>query len=101
MTDQEAQNLFRRFATPVFRAANIPKRKIAAHQLAEILWMALVTGPEIEELVFKKIGEIIGVDVQLIKDRYYQEMKPAITEEEVQTLKARYKVQKINNPQCP
>ncbi len=96
LTDLEAQNLFRRFAAPIFRAANSPARKEGAQGLAQMLWMALITGPEVEEIVFQELAKV-GIDaegIQVIRDRYYREMKPAITEKELQALKVRYEVKK-------
>lgn len=55
MTDQEAQNPLRKFAAPLFRlfhTANTSIWKKGVYLLVELLWTALVTGPEIEELVF-------------------------------------------------
>ena len=62
-----------------------------------MLWLALVTGPEIEETVFQSLEEVTGIsaeEIQIIKERYYNEMKPSITKEELRALKARYKVRK-------
>jgi hypothetical protein len=97
LTDREAQELFARFAAPVFRAAKSPSQRKGAQRLAEALWLALVTGPEIEEAVFQSLEGVGGLeaeDLAIIKERYYAEMKPSITEEELQALKARYKVRK-------
>ncbi len=96
LTDLEAQNLFRRFAAPIFRAANSPARKEGAHGLAQMLWLALITGSEIEEIVFQELAKV-GIDaegIEVIRNRYYREMKPAITEKELQALKIRYEVKK-------
>ena len=65
--------------------------------MAQILWLALVTGPEIEEAVFQSLEEAGGLgseDIAIIKERYYGEMKPSITQEELRALKERYKVRK-------
>lgn len=97
LTDREAQELFARFAAPVFRAAKSPSQRKGAQRLAQALWLALVTGPEVEEAVFQGLEEVGGLeaeDLLIIKERYYSEMKPSITEEELQALKARYKVKK-------
>lgn len=97
LTDREARDLFAKFAAPVFRAAKSPDQKKGAQRLARMLWLALVTGPDIEAAVFGSLEEVGGIgaeDVQIIKDHYYNEMKPSITEEEVKALKARYKVRK-------
>jgi len=97
LTDREAQELFAKFAAPVFRAAKSPPQRKGAQRLAQALWLSLVTGPEIEEAVFQSLKEVYGLaaeDLAIIKERYYREMKPSITEEELQALKARYKVKK-------
>lgn len=97
LTDQEAQELFARFAAPVFRAAKSPSQRKGAQRLAQVLWLALVTGPEIEDAVFQSLKEVDGLeaeDLALIKERYCSEMKPSITEEELWALKERYKVKK-------
>jgi hypothetical protein len=96
LTTQEAQDLFQKFSAPLFRAANSYTRKEAAHELAKSLWIALITGPEVEDNVFQTLKEtgISFEGIQVIKDRYYIEMKPIITMEELQSLKARYNVKK-------
>jgi len=97
LTDREAQELFARFAAPVFRAAKSPSQRKGAQRLAQTLWLALVTGPEIEEAVFQSLEEVGGLeseDIAIIKERYYSEMKPSITQEELLALKERYKVRK-------
>jgi hypothetical protein len=97
LTDREAQGLFTRFAAPIFRAAKSPSQRKGAERLAQALWLALVTGPEIEEAVFQSLEEAGGLgseDIAIIKERYYSEMKPSITQEELRALKERYKVRK-------
>jgi len=97
LTDQEVQNLFKKFAVPLFRVANSPTRKETAYELAQMLWLALITGPEIEEIVFQaieRIGKVDSENIRLIRDRYYREMKSAIIEEDLRALRAHYKVKK-------
>jgi hypothetical protein len=97
MTDQKAQELFARFAAPVFRAAKTPSQRKGAQRLVQMLWLALVTGPEIEEAVFQSlagVGQLNPEGIAIVKERYYSEMKPSITEAELQALKERYKVRK-------
>lgn len=96
LTDREAQGLFAKFAAPMFRAAKSPSQRVGAQRLAEMLWLALVTGKDTEIFIWeelKKFG-IQTEDIQLVKDRYYNEMKPSITPEELQALKTRYKVKR-------
>jgi hypothetical protein len=97
VTDREAQELFARFAAPVSRAAKSPSQRKGAQRLAQTLWLALVTGPEIEDAVFQSLeetGSLGSEDIAIIKERYYSEMKPSITQEELRALKERYKVRK-------
>lgn len=97
LPDQKAQELFVRFAAPVFRAAKTPSQRKGAQRLAQMLWLALVTGPEIEEAVFQSLAGTLQLnpeDLAIIKERYYSEMKPRITEADLQALKERYKVSK-------
>jgi hypothetical protein len=97
LTDAEAQYLFAKFAAPLFRAAKSPSQRTGAQRLAQWLWLALVTGADIEAFVFQeleKVGKLEAEDIQIIKDRYYNEMKPSITQAELQALKARYQVKR-------
>jgi len=96
LTDREAQGLFAKFAAPVFRAAKSPSQRVGAHRLAEMLWLALVTGKDTEAFIWKELKKfgIGSQDIQIVKDRYYNEMRPSIKPAEVQALKARYKVKR-------
>jgi|GEM_PF-2829941 len=96
LADREARDLFNRFAAPVFRAAKSRQQRSGAQRLTEMLWLALLTGPDIEATVWEAL-EKTGLDVedvQAAKDRYYNEMKPSITPAELRALKACYKVKK-------
>jgi len=53
LTDQEAHKLFAKFAAPVFRAAKTPSQQKGAQRLAQTLWQAFLTGPEIETSVLR------------------------------------------------
>ncbi len=97
LTNAEAQYLFAKFAAPLFRAAKSPSQRTGAQRLARWLWLALLTGADIEALVFhelEKVARLRAEDIQIVKDRYYKEMKPSITQAELQALKARYKVKR-------
>ena len=97
LTDQDAHKLFAKFAAPIFRVAKTPSQQKGAQVLAKALWLALVTGPEIETSAFENLEKIMKVeaeDLAIIKERYYREMKPSITIEELSLLKAYYKVKK-------
>jgi hypothetical protein len=97
LTNQQIQELFDRFAAPLFQAAGSPRQKEAAEQVAQVLWQALVTEPDHEELFFQTLHKAVGVsdqDLEIIKDRYYWEMKPKITEDELRALKEHYRVRR-------
>ena len=97
LTDQEAHKLFAKFAAPIFRAAKTPSQQKGAQRLAQTLWQAFLTGPEIETSVFENLEKYFSLkteDLAIIKKRYYLEMKPSITGEELSHLKAHYKVRK-------
>lgn len=97
LADRDAQKLFVRFAAPLFRAVKTLSQQKGAQRLAQTLWIALITGPEIEAATFESLEKIGGLDAEdlaVIKERYYREMKPSISNEELLLLKARYKVRK-------
>ena len=95
LTEQDAHKLFAKFAAPLFRVAKTPAQQESAQQLTQILWMAFITGSEIETATFEVIKKIPGVETEglaAIEQRYYQEMKPSITNHELSLLKAYFKV---------
>ena len=93
LTDQDEQRLLSRFAAPLFRSVRTADQTVGAERLLRTLWIALVTGPDMEAWVFQKLEEVGGLggeDLQAVKERYYNEMKPCLAEEELQALQARY-----------
>ena len=97
LTDQETQKLFAKFAAPVLRAAKTPSQQKGAQRLAQTLWQAFLTGPEIETSTFENLKKYFSLkteDLAIIKERYYLEMKPSITSEELSHLKAHYRIRK-------
>jgi hypothetical protein len=95
LTEQDAHKLFAKFAAPLFRVAKTPVQQESAQQLTQILWMAFITGSEIETATFEVIKKTPGVGTEglaLIEQRYCQEMKPSITNDELSLLKAYFKV---------
>ena len=64
LTQQEAQKLFAKFAAPVFRAAKTPSQQKGAQRLAQALWLALVTGPEIEAATFEELEKAPGMKIE-------------------------------------
>src|SRR5450631_323571 len=74
LTDQEAHKLFAKFAAPIFRAAKTPSQQKGAQRLAQTLWQAFLTGPEIETSVFENLEKYFSLkteDMVIIKERYY------------------------------
>ena len=97
LTDQDVHELFARFSAPIFRSAKMPFQQKGAQRLAQTLWEAFLTGHEIETSAFEKLEKFFSLkaeDLTIIKERYYLEMKPSITSEELSYLKAHYKVRK-------
>ena len=80
LTDQEAHKLFAKFAAPVLRAAKTPPQQKG-----------------IETTMFEDMKKLLNIqteDLAVIKDRYYSEMKPSITSEELSLLRVYFKVRK-------
>ena len=61
LTDQEAHKLFAKFAAPVFRAAKTPPQQKGAQRLAQTLWQAFLTGPEIETSAFENLEKFFSL----------------------------------------
>jgi hypothetical protein len=97
MTQEEAQALFRKFAAPLTPYVTSGKRQASAESLARCLWLALVTGPEIEEAVWKGLKDTAKLDDDLIeamKQCYEERMKPVVSAEQLAALRQRYKVKR-------
>ena len=65
--------------------------------MARTLWMALIAGPEMEEetwKAFQKHAALEAESLQSIKDLYFQQMKPVVTEEQLAALRERYRLQR-------
>jgi len=97
--DQAAvQALFRKFAAPLAGyAATSVQRKEGAGFMARTLWTALIAGPEMEEetwKVLKTTGKLDDDSLQAIKDVYFQQMKPVVSEEQLAGLRERYRLRK-------
>jgi len=94
----EVQALFRKFAAPLAGyAATSAARKDLAEMLARNLWMAMIAGPELEEetwQVFKKHAKLDDDSLQPIKELYFDEMKPVVSEEQRAALRVRYRLRR-------
>jgi len=91
MNQAEIQTLLRKFAAPLAGyAATSPARKEGAEFLARNLWMAMIAGPEMEVetwKVFKTTGQLDDDSLQAIKDVYFEQMKPVVSEEQLGALR--------------
>ena len=95
MLEHEAQALFDKFSAPIFRAVKSPTQRKGAESLVRSLWRAFLTDAEIEAYTFSKLETMIGKEeVKVIQVRYYMEMKPSITREELRLLREFYGVEK-------
>jgi hypothetical protein len=98
MDQSEVQTLFRQFAAPLAGyAATSLERKELAEMLARNLWMAMIAGPEMEAetwAIFKTNGKLDDDSLQMIQQLYFEQMKPAVTEEQVAHLRQRYHLRK-------
>jgi hypothetical protein len=94
MDQVEAQALFRKFAAPLAGyAATSAQRKEGAEFMARTLWAALLAGPAMEEAtwnVFKTTARLDDHSLQTIKDLYFQQMKPVVTQGQLAELRQRY-----------
>jgi hypothetical protein len=95
MTDKEVHDLLQEFAAPLSPYVTSPDRETSAKALVETLWLAMVTGPEIEEETWEILKTKGGLDDDLldaIRTCYYEKMKPVVSAEQLAALRERYKV---------
>src|SRR5713101_6990001 len=98
MDQAEVQALFRRFTAPLAGyAATSSARKELAEMLARNLWTAMIAGPEMEEetwKVLKTTGKLNDDSLQVIQQLYFDQMKPAVSDEELADLRQRYQLRR-------
>ena len=95
MTDKEVHDLLQAFAAPLSPYVTSPDRETSAKALVETLWLAMITGPEIEEETWKILKTRGNLDDDLldsIQTCYYEKMKPVVSAEQRTVLRERYKV---------
>ena len=94
MDQSEIQDRFRRFAAPLASyAATSEERRELAEMLVRHLWMAMIAGPRMEEETWQVListGNLAPESLQGTKEVYFQQMKPAVNEEELAVLRKRY-----------
>lgn len=97
MTDKDVHDLLQAFAAPLSPYVTSPARETSAKALVEILWLATITGPEIEEETWKILKTKGNLDDDLldsIRTCYYEKMKPVVGAEQLVALRERYKVRR-------
>jgi hypothetical protein len=98
MDHAEAQTLFRNFAAPLAGyAATSAARKELAEMLGRNLWTAMIAGPEMEEETWKVFKKQVNLDddsLQPIKELYFEQMKPVVTDEQLADLRQRYRLRR-------
>ena len=95
MTDKEVRDLLQEFAAPLSLYVTSPDRKTSAKALVKSLWLAMITGPEIEEETWEILRTRGNLDDELldsIQTCYYEKMKPVVGAEQLAALRERYKV---------
>ena len=92
------QTLLRQFSAPLATyAATSPERKEVAEMLVRSLWAAMIAGPEMEAETwksFRAIGKIDDEALQVIQELYFDQMKPAVNEEQLADLRMRYQLRR-------
>jgi len=97
MTDEEVRDLLQEFAAPLSPYVTSPDRKTSAEALVKSLWLAMITGPEMEEETWKILRTRGNLDDDLldsIQTCYYEKMKPIVGAEQLAALRERYKVRR-------
>jgi len=98
MEQTEVQALFWKFAAPLADYAAISaKRREGAEFMARTLWTAMIAGPEMEEemwKILKTTGHLGDDSLQVIKDLYFEQMKPVVSEDQLTGLRERYRVRR-------
>ncbi len=102
MKQAEVQALFAKFAAPLAGyAATSALRREGADFLVRSLWTAMIAGPEMEEetwKVFRQHSDLDDDSLHSIKDVYFQEMRPAVTEQQLAALRVRYPLRRKQPP---
>jgi hypothetical protein len=96
MDQAEVQALYLRFAAVLAEyGATAPDRKELATMLARSLWLAMIAGPEMEEetgKVLKNRAKLDDESVQIIKQMYFEQMRPVVSEDQLTALRRRYPI---------
>jgi len=99
--DQAEQALFERFMAPLTPYVALGGRQEAVEKLARNLWIAMLSGPKVEEAFWETMRKTAGLDAdlfELIQRCYFEEMKPVVGEEQLAALRKRYGIQSEDDP---
>jgi len=95
MSQAEVQVLFRQFGAPLAQyASTSPDRQELADMLVTNLWTAMIADPQMEEetwSVLKTQAHLSDEQLEPIREVYYQQMRPTVSEEQLAALRLRYK----------
>lgn len=93
MNESEVQALFLRFAQPMAPLRDAGANQQTLNSLARSLWAAMIGGDAAEQSLWNALREDAAVDeavIGVVQLCYQQEMKPAVSEQELTALRARY-----------
>jgi hypothetical protein len=80
---------------PARPVCNVGRPERSCGEPGQKPWLALVTGPEIEETVWKGLRDTARPDddlIEALKPCYEEKMKPVVSGEQLAALRQRYKV---------
>ncbi len=93
--DQADQALFQGFMAPLTPYVALGGRQEAVEKLARNLWIAMLSGPEVEEAFWETMRKTVSLDTDLmesIQRCYFEEMKPVGSQKQLVALRIRYGV---------
>ena len=95
ISEAEVQALFRQFGSPLSQyASTSPDRQELVDMLVTNLWTAMIADPQMEEetwSVLKTQAHLSDEHLEPIREIFYQQMKPTVSEEQLAALRLWYK----------
>ena len=102
MDDAEIQRLYRKFGSPLDSYATSPVRKEFVEYLVQLLWRTMIVGHGAEreaERSMREVGHMEDGVIEAIREVYYDQMCPLISEHELAALREHYNV--VSEPKLP
>jgi len=93
MDQTDIQSLFRKFASPLAQYVTLGGRQEAVETLARNLWMAMLAGSAAEKEAWETMrgaADVPGDFLDLIHNCYRDQMKPAVSPEQLAALRKHY-----------